>query len=298
MIRLRQVLSGLLAMAFLLIANPSQTDLVDQGSSVLDTDTGLEWLKMEETTGLSAYEIAIEGVGGFYDDGWVHGTVDQIETLFINAGIPTPFDGTQSPAGFDGANLLITLLGSTGSFGNSVFIQAFSGPVPLSPGFPLFTPVVITSNTPTGQVGGADSPGFGVPSTVQNDTIGNYLVREAVAPIDIDIKPGSYPNSINPRSKGKIPVAILSTMDFDAPADVDVESLTFGPTGEEQSLAFCNESPEDVNDDGIEDLVCHFYTQAAGFECGDAEGFIKGHTVDGTHVEGLDSVRIVPSACR
>ena len=58
--------------------------------------------------------------------------------------------------------------------------------------------------------------------------------------IDIDIKPGSHHNTINPKSKGKIPVAILSTEDFDAPSKVDRDSLTFGSTGEEDSLAFCN----------------------------------------------------------
>jgi hypothetical protein len=114
----------------------------------------------------------------------------------------------------------------------------------------------------------------------------------------IDIKPGSYPNSINPRSKGKIPVAVLSSMDFDAPTEVDTESLTFGPTGDEESLAFCSSSSEDVNDDGYDDIVCHFYTQMTGFECGDDEGILKGQTVDGTPMEGIDSVRIVPSACR
>jgi hypothetical protein len=35
-------------------------------------------------------------------------------------------------------------------------------------------------------------------------------------PISIDIKPGTFPNRINPRSKGKITVAILSTDTFDA----------------------------------------------------------------------------------
>jgi hypothetical protein len=116
--------------------------------------------------------------------------------------------------------------------------------------------------------------------------------------IDIDIKPGSYPNSINPRSKGKILVAILSSMDFDASTEVDTESLTFGPTGDEESLAFCSHSSEDVNDDGYDDLVCHFYTQNAEFQCGDNEGIVIGKTVDETPLEGSDSVRIVPSACR
>lgn len=109
----------------------------------------------------------------------------------------------------------------------------------------------------------------------------------------IDIKPGSYPNSINPKSRGKIPVAILSTPDFDAPTQVNKTSLTFGRTGDEQSLAFCNKSPEDVNNDGLLDQVCHFYTQSAGFQAGDTEGIIRGKTVDEVEIEGRDSVRVV-----
>jgi hypothetical protein len=115
-----------------------------------------------------------------------------------------------------------------------------------------------------------------------------------VVEVEIDVKPGSDPNSINPKSKGKIPVAILSTMDFHAPGGVDPGSLTFGPTGDEASLAFCNPSPEDVDGNGYDDLVCHFDTQATGFQCGDTEGILKGYTVDDVPIEGSDSVRIVP----
>jgi len=113
-------------------------------------------------------------------------------------------------------------------------------------------------------------------------------------PIDIDIKPGTENNSINPKSRGKIPVAILSTEDFDAPSQVDQYSLTFGRTGDEVSLAFCNPKGEDINGDGLKDLVCHFRTEDTGLECGDTEGVLKGLTMDGTPVEGKDSVRIVP----
>ncbi len=110
---------------------------------------------------------------------------------------------------------------------------------------------------------------------------------------DIDIKPGSDPNSINLKSRGTIPVAILSTTNFDAPGEVDQASLTFGRSGGEDSLAFCTKSAEDVNGDGIDDLVCHFNTQDTGFQCGDTEGILRGQTVDGTPIEGRDSVRIV-----
>jgi hypothetical protein len=112
-------------------------------------------------------------------------------------------------------------------------------------------------------------------------------------PISIDIKPGSDPNSINPKSRGKIPVAILSTEDWDSLSRIDLNSLTFGRTGDEGSLAFCH-GAEDVNNDGLQDLVCHFYTQEAGFQCLDAMGILRGKTVEGTPIEGSDSVKIVP----
>jgi hypothetical protein len=115
-----------------------------------------------------------------------------------------------------------------------------------------------------------------------------------VIKVDIDIKPGSDPNSINPTSKGKIPVAILSIPDFDATQEVDKESLTFGKTGGEESLAFCTKSNEDVNGDGLDDVVCHFNTQYTDFEIGDTEGILKGQTVEGVPIEGSDSVKIVP----
>jgi hypothetical protein len=111
--------------------------------------------------------------------------------------------------------------------------------------------------------------------------------------VAIDVKPGSFPNSLNLRSKGKVPVAILSTGLFDAPSELNKSSLSFGRTGDEESLAFCNESGEDVNGDGLLDLVCHFRTQLTGFQIGDAEGILRGTTIDGVNIEGRDSVEFV-----
>jgi hypothetical protein len=110
--------------------------------------------------------------------------------------------------------------------------------------------------------------------------------------VAIDIKPGIFPNSINTRNQGTIAVAILSTATFDAVSAVDKTSLTFGRVGDEDSLAFCD-TPKDVNKDKRDDLVCYFHTQSTGFVLGDTVGILYGETVDGTPIQGADSVRIV-----
>jgi hypothetical protein len=109
----------------------------------------------------------------------------------------------------------------------------------------------------------------------------------------IDIKPGDSANTINSRSAGATPVAILSSLLFDAPNEVETNSLTFGRTGDEASLRFCNPHGEDVNGDGQLDLVCHFDTRKAGFVAGDTEGILKGLALGPNALIGSASVRIV-----
>lgn len=112
--------------------------------------------------------------------------------------------------------------------------------------------------------------------------------------VPIDIKPGHHPNPVNLRSKGKIPVAILSTQEFLAAEVVDRASLSFGRLGDEKSLLPGRVQPEDVNGDSLLDLVCHFVTQTAGFQVGDTRGILKGKTLEGRPFLGMDSVVIVP----
>jgi CHRD domain-containing protein len=114
-------------------------------------------------------------------------------------------------------------------------------------------------------------------------------------PVDISIKPDATPPvPINARSNGTIPVAILSTPTFNAATSVDPSSLTFGRTGNEQSLAFCNTDGEDVNGDGLPDLVCHFQTQLTGFQSGDTVGILEGKTVQGSPIIGQEAIALVP----
>ena len=110
--------------------------------------------------------------------------------------------------------------------------------------------------------------------------------------VAIDIKPDSQRNHVNPRSRGRINVAILSTPEFDAYAMMDGTSLTFGRTGDENSLLECKAKGRDVNHDGLRDLICTFSIQAAGFQKGDIVGILRGQTLNGNPITGSDSVRV------
>ena len=113
--------------------------------------------------------------------------------------------------------------------------------------------------------------------------------------VDISIKPGTTPPvPINAGSHEPIPVAIISTSAFNAVTTVETNSLTFGRTGQEQSLRFCDAGGEDVNGDGLPDLVCHFETQSAGFESSDTLGILMGKTVQGGTIIGQEAIVIVP----
>lgn len=114
--------------------------------------------------------------------------------------------------------------------------------------------------------------------------------------VDLDIKPGSDPNAINPNSHGLVPVAILHTDDFNPVDRVDVPSLRFGdPEDVETNGAepAHNGHEEDVDDDGDADLVLHFPTDETAFEGDENEGKLVGETNGGTALFGTDSVKLV-----
>ncbi len=114
-------------------------------------------------------------------------------------------------------------------------------------------------------------------------------------PVDIDIKPGSDPNAINSGSNGLIPVAIFSTADFDA-TTVDPESVKLGGAGVavrgKGSKYMAHK--EDVNGDGLIDLVVQVETEGLGDVGDDGIVVLTGKTTDGIDIEGSDVVVIVP----
>ena len=86
------------------------------------------------------------------------------------------------------------------------------------------------------------------------------ITYQIAAGVDIDVKPGDDLNYINPKSQGKTPIAILSTASFDAGS---VDPTTISVAGASVSLrrnGTTASSLEDVNGDGLLDLVVHVNT--------------------------------------
>jgi phosphate/phosphite/phosphonate ABC transporter binding protein len=117
-------------------------------------------------------------------------------------------------------------------------------------------------------------------------------------PVDIDIKPGSYPNSINCENKKEtIPVAVLTTDDFDA-LTIDHTTITFEGASTykvDKKTGIPRRTEEDVDFDGDMDLVFHFRLSDTDLVCWSTEGTLKGWTYDGLPVEGTDTVRMLTS---
>lgn len=122
---------------------------------------------------------------------------------------------------------------------------------------------------------------------------GGYIVEYDGRQILIDIKPGSFPNSINSDSKGVIPVAILTTDDFDAsavdPFSVTLEGMEVQVKGKSGNAG----SMEDVDGDGDLDLVVQIVDDGT-LVLGDSTATLTALTHEGGQVFGIDAISIVP----
>lgn len=104
--------------------------------------------------------------------------------------------------------------------------------------------------------------------------------------VDIDIKPGSYPNSINPKSKGVTPVAVLTDEFFDA-RDVVINSVVFAGASPAKGKL------ENVDSDGDLDLILHFNSRSLQLSPTSTEAVLIGQLTNNTLIKGTDSVRII-----
>ena len=119
------------------------------------------------------------------------------------------------------------------------------------------------------------------------------VFSSGVIEVTIDIKPGSYPNCFNSNGHGVIPVAILGAEDFDVsiidPASVMLDGQEVRVKGKSGNAG----SLEDVNDDGIDDLVVQILDEDFYNTTGITTGILTATSYDGmTSFKGEDSICI------
>ncbi len=110
-----------------------------------------------------------------------------------------------------------------------------------------------------------------------------------VMKVAIDVKPGDSPTTLERGRGGLVPIAILSTAQFDA-LTVDVETIRVGPTGEETQPT--RTSSGDVNEDRRPDLVALVRVQDMEISCATTMIKLTAKTQAGVSIEGSEAVVI------
>lgn len=213
-----------------------------------------------------------------------------------------------------GLDANIALFGPDGTNPYAILRQDNNMSPPVDPGsVDIFDPMI--ANYPLPATGTYVVGVSGIPATfidintVSTNTLGfnsngayTLIITRVPTPcnditeINLDIKPASNEVlPINPNAKGDIPVALLSSSHFNA-LQVDPKTLTFGHTGDEQSLLRCNPQGADVNQDGLPDLICHFDNVKAKFDVTDSEATVKGKTTTGKAFKGTGWLKVVPGS--
>jgi len=144
--------------------------------------------------------------------------------------------------------------------------------------------ITLAQDVPVSQI---PSQGYGVTRS-ETGTVHSFI------PVAIDIKPGSFPNSINLGSNGVVPVAIFGSATFDVhqidPTTVKLANASVQLKGNGQPMA----SYSDVNGDGFTDVVVQVSTEALQLTSSDVRADLDGQLTSGVVIKGSDSVRIVP----
>jgi hypothetical protein len=110
--------------------------------------------------------------------------------------------------------------------------------------------------------------------------------------VNIDVKPGDSQPVVNLKSQGVVPVAILSTSTFDA-TKVNPLTVRFGRAGTE--AVSVHSSLQDVNGDGLLDMVLQFRTQSTALQLGDSQATLMGRTLSGTPFRGSSPIQVIGS---
>ena len=129
------------------------------------------------------------------------------------------------------------------------------------------------------------------------DGMYGYIWTPEEIEVQIDIKPGDYPNYINNNGHGVIPVAIFGNVNFDVstidPGTVSLEGIAVKTVGN-NNTALANY--EDGNSDGFQDLFVQIEDTEIVFEEGQTTATLTGNVDSGVgmRIQDSDDIIIVP----
>lgn len=111
--------------------------------------------------------------------------------------------------------------------------------------------------------------------------------------VSVDVRPGRFPNTVNPEDRGQIPVAILTTGPIDNTISfrantVNPETVRFGSHGTEAKPVQVRF--RDINGDRDLDMVLYFNVQDTGIQCDDRSVNLIGTTLSGQRIQGVNSI--------
>jgi parallel beta-helix repeat protein len=132
---------------------------------------------------------------------------------------------------------------------------------------------------------------------IHNGVVDMGAYESTAVEVAIDVKPGSYPNAINLGAYGLVPVAILSSEDFDATAvDPDTVELAGSNVAVRGKSNKFMAHEEEVNGDSLTDLVVQVATENLDpNSLQDGYAILSGSTYDGQAITGEDEIIIVPT---
>lgn len=224
-----------------------------------------------------------------------------------NAGPGLPQDVTL-------ADTLSTLIPSAGyNINSATYTVVFGAEAGATQPCTITPPDSISCDIGSVPVGGTATVSMQVTPTLPGDFDNSAVVSSTTAdpddsnneatasvkvylPVQLDIRPGGTPNTVNLTAGGVTSVAIINTPDFN-PIAVDVSTLCFGDA-EDPAQRDCSEThgtghSTDVDKDKDKDLSLHFEVVNTGIDMTDTTACIIGETTAGIGIYGCDSVRPV-----
>jgi hypothetical protein len=122
---------------------------------------------------------------------------------------------------------------------------------------------------------------------------------EPLVEVAIDVRPNNDHNQVNTNARQLVPVAVLGTEAFDPCTEVDIDSVSAREAPALTTKFDC----EDVDGDGIDDLVLYFRARQmqkpTEDECADPDATltVMGSTLGGAMFAGSDQVTWIGPDC-